>query len=376
LLEVSWRQARERLLQKLATPWLTLFIHIPVINRSRVVDLLLQYTSMSTNMVDIQLPLSSASLRRARSKAPVFVIGCSRSGTTLLYHILLSSGNFAVYRMESQILTLFEPRFRPLSKPQNKRKMLDAWYTTRLYQRSGLEPEELEPRIMAECQNGGDFLRILMEQICWAETTPEHLLYMGRIKETIPNALVIHVIRDGRDVALSWEKLKQLRPFPWDRRRSAMAAGIYWEWIVNKGRAAGRALGEDYIEVRYEDLVSKPAEVLRSLEPFVDHDLDYDRIREVGIGSVSTPNTAFKGDQQSPIGRWRTALSPKDLEEFETLTGDTLADLGYELNAKPASSFELARMRIAYRTYFESKQFLKTKTPAGKWFVKRNLSWV
>jgi len=135
----------------------------------------------------------------------VFVVGFPRSGTTLLYHMLLSSGNFAVYRMESQILTLFEPRFRPLSKPRNKRKMLDAWYSTRLYQRSGLQPSEIEPRIMAECQNGGDFLRILMEEICrkqgvqrWAETTPEHLLYMRRIKQTIPNALIIHVIRTNK----------------------------------------------------------------------------------------------------------------------------------------------------------------------------------
>jgi hypothetical protein len=338
---------------------------------------------MSSHLVDIQQTVPSALPKRKRSKAPVFVIGCSRSGTTLLYHMLLSSGNFAVYRMESQILTLFEPRFRPLSKPQNKRKMLDAWYATRLYKRSGLEPEELEPRIMAECQNGGDFLRILMEQICrkqgverWAETTPEHLLYIRRIKETIPNALIIHVIRDGRDVALSWEKLNQIRCFPWDGRRPAMAAGIYWEWIVNKGRAAGRTLGADYVEVQYEDLVRKPAQVLKSLEPFVDHDLDHERILEVGIGSVSAPNTAFKGEQQSPIGRWKTSLSPKELAEFETLTGDTLVDLGYEVTTKKTSSFELARMRTAYRMYFEGKQYLKTKTPAGKWLVKRNLSWV
>jgi hypothetical protein len=326
-------------------------------------------------------------LQRTRSTAPVFVIGCSRSGTTLLYHMLLSSGNFAVYRMESQILTLFEPRFRPLSKPRNKRKMLEAWYSTRLYKRSGLEPEELEPRIMAECQNGGDFLRILMEEMCrkqgvqrWAETTPEHLLYIRRIKETIPNALIIHVIRDGRDVALSWEKLSQIRPFPWDRRRAAMAAGIYWEWIVNKGRQAGRALGEDYVEVRYEDLVRKPAEVLKSLEPFVDHDLNYERITEVGIGSVSKPNTAFNGEERSPIGRWKIDLAPQELEVLEALTGSALDDLGYERGTKVprSSSFasDLGRMRALYRAYFESKQYLKTRTPAGKWFVKRNLSWV
>jgi hypothetical protein len=338
---------------------------------------------MSMVLVDNRSIVHSSALSRTRSTAPVFVIGCSRSGTTLLYHMILSSGNFAVYRMESQILTLFEPRFRPLNKRENKRKMLDAWYSTRLYQRSGLEPDEIEPRIMAECENGGDFLRILMEQMCrkqgvqrWAETTPEHLLYMRRIKETIPNALIIHVIRDGRDVALSWEKLSQIRRFPWDKRRAAMAAGIYWEWIVNKGRQAGRTLGADYVEVRYEDLVHKPAEVLKNLESFVDHDLNYDRIAEVGIGSVSKPNTAFKGEERSPIGRWKTDLFPTELAVLETLTGDTLDELGYERSTQVPRSLDLRRMRASYRAYFESKQYLKTRTPAGKWFVKRNLSWV
>jgi hypothetical protein len=322
-------------------------------------------------------------MQTVRSKAPVFVIGCSWSGTTLLYHMLLSSGNFAIYRMESQIFTLLEPRFRPLSKPRNKRRMLDAWYGTRLYKRSGLEPAEIEPRIMAECQNGGDFLRIIMEEMChkqgverWAETTPEHLLYIRRIKETIPDALIIHVIRDGRDVALSWEKLSQIRPFPWDRKRSAVAAAIYWEWIVNKGRQAGRKLGRDYIEVHYEDLMSKPAEVLRSLEPFVEHDLDYRRIAEVGIGSVSKPNSAFEEGQQIPIGRWKTGLSQEELATLERLVGGTLEELGYKLSAKKSWHFDLTRMRAAYRLYFDSKRYLKNSTPVGRWFVKRDLSWV
>ncbi len=50
-----------------------------------------------------------------RSLAPVFVLGCGRSGTTLLYHMLLSAGNFAVYRVESNIINLLEPRFGDLS---------------------------------------------------------------------------------------------------------------------------------------------------------------------------------------------------------------------------------------------------------------------
>jgi hypothetical protein len=327
--------------------------------------------------------LLSAPGKTARSKAPVFVLGCSRSGTTLLYHMLLSSGNFAVYRMESQVFTLLEPRFRPLSKPRNKRRMLDVWYKTRLYQRSGLDASEVEPRIMRECQNGGDFLRIVMEAMCrkqgverWADTTPEHLLYMRRIKETIPGALIIHVIRDGRDVALSWEKLSQIRRLPWDRKRPAMAAAIYWEWIVNKGRQTGRTLGGDYIEVRYEDLIRKPAEVLRHLEPFVEHDLDYARIIQAGIGSVSAPNTAFKDDPRSPIGRWMIDLSQEELAHLEAMVSVTLKQLGYELRAKTSSSYDMAKTRAAYRQYFEIKQFLKTRTPAGKWLVKRDLAWI
>lgn len=318
-----------------------------------------------------------------RSKAPIFVLGCSRSGTTLLYHMLLSAGNFAVYRMESQVLNLLEPRFRPLDVTRNKRRMLDAWYDSRLYTRTGLSKEEVEPRVMAECRSGGDFLRILMEEMCrkqgverWAETTPDHLLYLDRIKQTIPNALVVHVIRDGRDVALSWEKKGQLRRLPWDRHRPAMAAGIFWDWFVTRGRRLGRQLAGDYVEVHYEDLVRYPKIVLKRLERFVEHDLDYDRIKSIAIGSVAVPNTVFKGETRSPIGRWQTDLSHSELSMLESLTGDRLKELGYSLAGTTSKNPELTMLRSTYRLYFASKFFLKTKTPAGKWLVTRDLSWV
>src|SRR5439155_14573478 len=166
-------------------------------------------------MTEITAAAVNASVRKSpRSKAPVFVLGCGRSGTTLLYHMLLSAGNFAVYRTESNVINLLEPRFGDLSVPRNQRRLLDAWYNSRLYTLSGLDKSELEARVKAECQNGGDFLRIIMEEMArkqgverWADTTPEHLLHLERIKETIPNALIVHIIRDGRDVALSTDQL-------------------------------------------------------------------------------------------------------------------------------------------------------------------------
>src|SRR5260370_12909155 len=114
------------------------------------------------------MPTTTASNKsaetNARNRAPVFVLGCGRSGTTLLYHMLLSAGNFAVYRVESNAINLLEPRFGDLSVARNKRRLLQAWYNSRLYALSGLDKEEIAAKVMNECRNGGDFLRIIMSE--------------------------------------------------------------------------------------------------------------------------------------------------------------------------------------------------------------------
>ncbi len=324
----------------------------------------------------------------ARSRAPVFVLGCVRSGTTLLYHMLLSAGNFAVYRAESSVLNLLEPRFGDLSVARNKRRLLEAWYGSRLYTESGLDKQEIATRVMDECRNGGDFLRIVMSEIArkqgverWADTTPEHLLYLHRIKETIPDALVIHIIRDGRDVALSTDKQGYVRRLPWDRQPSKMAAGLYWQWMVDKGRRDGRDLGGDYTEVHFEELILKPKETLARLGEFIEQELNYERILQVGIGSVSAPNTSFKsgaGEDFNPVGRWQNGYSAEELATFEGLVGRTLEENGYALATDGGANHraDLGRMRSLYRSYFSAKLYLKAKTPLGRLLVTRDLSWV
>lgn len=323
----------------------------------------------------------------ARSLAPVFVLGCVRSGTTLLYHMLLSAGNFAVYRTESAVLNLLEPRFGDLSVKRNRRRLLDAWIQTRLFTASGLEKESITAKVMSECRNGGDFLRIFMSEIAaqqgvqrWADTTPEHLLYLHRIKETIPDALVIHIIRDGRDVALSTDKQKYIKPLPWDRLPSKMAAGLYWDWMVSKGRRDGRDLGGDYIEVHFEELIRDPRKTLATLGQFIGQELNYDQILRVGIGSVSAPNTSF-GDTATfnPVGRWRDQFSVDELIVFESLVGSSLEANGYKLatsNRDALRRADLQFLRATYHAYFDTKLYLKARTSLGRLFVTRDLSWV
>lgn len=324
-----------------------------------------------------------------RRDAPVFTIGCGRSGTTLLYHMVLSSGDFAVYRTESNAINLLEPRFGNLANRKNRERLMRAWLDSKLFAVSGLDANEITDKVLENCTNGGNFLRIVMEAIArkqgvrrWADCTPEHLLHLPRIKETIPDALIVHIIRDPRDVALSTEKQGYIRPLPWDRTPRTNVAGLYWEWIVNRGRRDGRALGQDYIEVHFEDLIANPQAVLSRIGEFIDHDLDYDRIQQVGIGSVSDPNSSFtdkNGKSFSPVGRWREKFPSQDLIAFEALIGETMEELGYQLATTDRSQLDrpdLRRMRAVYRAYYDAKLYLKAKTPAGPLFVTRDLSWL
>ena len=208
----------------------------------------------------------------SRKTAPVFVLGCPRSGTTVLYHMLLSAGGFAVYRSESNVFNLLVPRFHGMRSAADRKELLDVWLRSKLFRVSGLDAGEISAKIMAECHGGGDFLRIVMQEIAhqqgvgrWADCTPDHLLYMQEIKRQIPDALFIHIIRDGRDVALSYAKQRWSYPLPWDRNERLGVSALYWEWAVRKGREQGKRLGADYQEVRFEELIANPQQSLERL---------------------------------------------------------------------------------------------------------------
>ena len=311
-------------------------------------------------------------------------MGCPRSGTTFLYHALLSAGNFAVYRAESQVFNVLEPLFGNLKFEHQRYALLTAWYESPLFSKSGLPKGEIDQEVILDCRNGGDFLRVVMEAIArmqgverWAECTPEHLLYLGRIKRTIPEALIIHVLRDGRDVCLSLAKQRWIKPFPWDHSQDKCVAALYWEWIVNHGRAEGGALGDSYVEVRYEDLVLKPRETLASLSSFVGQPLDYDQILKNAIGSVSQPNTSFDGEFK-PVSRWERLMTNSEKQTVQALIGKTLTRLGYTTPEKMTNlqgTVSLALRSIAYHTYFDTKFLLKFRTPLGELMTSRDLSW-
>ena len=316
-------------------------------------------------------------------RPPVFIVGCPRSGTSFLYHLLLSAGGFARFHTQMNVFDVLEPIFGDLSSPENKKLMMREWLRSKAFVVSGLDASEIEAQVLAECRSGSDFLRIVMDGVAlkqgvdrWVDSTPTNVPHMMRIGHDFTEAQFIHIIRDARDVALSLDKRKWSRPLPWDKNRSLLAAGLYWEWIVRKGREYGTRLGSRYMEVRYEDLVEEPEPALQQIAAFLQHDLNYAHIQETSVGSVKKPLTSFKEDLKeghfSPVGRWKGIFPADQLKRFEQLIGRYLQELGYPLSDPAnlsANSLALRKMRWTYRNFYEFKQWAKINTPLSRWMV-------
>jgi len=308
-------------------------------------------------------------------------MGCHRSGTNLLYDTLLSSGGFAVYRGLLPVYSALIPRFGALDRLENRKKVMEIWLRSKGFRRAELDGAELTKKVLEHCRTGGDFLRIVMDAVAerqhvgrWAVYDPDTVLRVAQIKQEIPEALFVHIIRDGRDIALSLRKMQGFNPFPWSRKpRSLEETALYWEWMVHKGRSAGHAIPRDYAEIRYEDLVSDPRGTLKRLRDFLHHDLDYDRIQSTGLGRISETNSSFREEAAdadfNPVERWKERLSGEQVAALEWHVGKTLEEVGYARTVsrsawKPGVRDKL--LRAVYPAFLDNKLWMKTKTPLGR----------
>ena len=309
-------------------------------------------------------------------------MGCHRSGTNLLYDMLLSAGGFAIYRGYLPIYKTLIPRFGSMARLGSRKKILEIWLRSKGFRRTGLDAGQLSAPLLNECRTGGDFIRTVMDNVAgaqrvqrWAVYDPDNVLHMPRVKADIPNALFVHIIRDGRDIALSLKKMGGFSPLPWDRGKtsSLVATALYWEWMVRKGREHGRQFPSDYIEIHYEDLITKPRQVLQTLSGFMDHDLDYDRIQNASLGRLSETNSSFREEggkeEINPLGRWKERLSRGEVAAIEATVGKCLEETGYTLSvpaSERARGVRLAWMRAQYPTFLSTKLWLKLNTPVGR----------
>lgn len=182
----------------------------------------------------------------------------------------------------------------------------------------------------------------------WGEKTPDYGQIIPQIARTLPEACFVHLIRDGRDVAVSKRHL-------WFGPGNDIAAqAVDWCHSITRTRAFGEATAR-YIEVRYERLVAKPAEVLRELCEFLDLQyseamLEYprkaaERLAEQGDWPEhnvkkeqhrAIHELTLQGPLPTRVGRWRTEMSHDEIVAFESTAGQTLEEFGYARSANRA----------------------------------------
>ena len=310
---------------------------------------------------------------------PVFVVGSARSGTTLIYHTLLSTGEYAVYRGEPAVFDLLAARFGKLDSRAARERLMRVWPRSHLARASGYEDPAQCSTLVEECRSTGDFLRRVMSAMAerqgvdkWAVWGPDNLLLMPWIKREMPDARFIHMIRDGRDIALSMHTKGFIRPFPWDRAHQLVVSALHWQWKLLRGRRDGRRLGADYLELRFEALVSQPQEALAAVSRFLGHSFDYQQILRSSVGTLRDSNSTFKNDGSNPVERWRQRLTPAQLAQVEQVIGGTLDGLGYPLAAQAQASPPV-RLRWLYPAFFEVKHLLRTHTPLGRMVDDRRM---
>ncbi len=261
--------------------------------------------------------------------APVFIVGMNGSGTTMMLDCLNNHPELYGFPLETKILPLYMQREAQYGNLRHDENFLRLWDDLRniVFFRivNGRRPPPLphdwaeRERTFAGALDG--VFRHFAEcegKTRWCEKSPMYALHIEAFAAMYPHARFIHMIRDGRDCAHSFQRRYGFSP-----PRSMLR----WKTVVQRARNAGRAIGHRYMEVRYEDLTDAPETHMRRVCSFLGIpyseamlSLSRERRQDKMVASRIVPNSE----------RWREGFSPRQCRQLERIGGQLLMELGYE----------------------------------------------
>lgn len=309
------------------------------------------------------------------NERPVFLVGSSRSGTSLLSACLNNSDELHIARE-----THYFDDLRPRVKSQQQQPGA-AWHDAAVdyFRRldtlpyghggnpdeSSIATEQLRS-LAARIDDSVDaylaaYCRIKAEQVGktrWGEKTPRHVYRIADILDGFPDAKVVYIVRDPRAVVASYRDFKSRgefseemqRAFKADEARARKSYHVYiislmWRSAIRAGHEATERFGEDRVRtIRYEDLVAEPERVLQSLCTFLD--LPYQAaMLDVAMNNSSYSRVdASQGINAEAVKRWRQKLSPREIAAIQSRCGKEMLRLGYE--REPVSWYPLHAMKL------------------------------
>ena len=280
-----------------------------------------------------------------------FIGGATRSGTTLLRLMLDAHPQIAI---PSETHFVPDVIARCVDGPVTAAELAAIVTGHPRWGDFGLDAREYEARVAAlEPLTAAEAIRAFyrlyaakQSKARWGDKTPGYIRKTQPIQRVLGEARFIHMIRDGRDVALS------VLPLNFGPSTVTEAAEL-WVKRVSTGRRQANAANH-YTEVTYEDVIADTEATLRRVCEFLDlgfdpamlayHERADERLAEKArdlekeggrtqpaAARVASHALASEAPRTDRIGRWRREMSPEDVAEYERIAGPLLAELGYEL---------------------------------------------
>ena len=292
----------------------------------------------------------------------LFIVGCARSGTTLVQRIVDAHPEIAITTEMHWISRQFKSR-NGLVAPE----LVSELTQHKRFAQFEIPREEFEGLLgSGEAIPYPTFLNRVFglygkikNKPLVGNKTPAYVRSIPTFHALWPHAKFVHIIRDGRDVCMSilnWKKAERIvgRYVSWEEDPVSTTA-LWWERKVRKGREDGAALGPGlYHETLYEDLVDDPERECKRLCEFLGVPYDDAMIRFHEGRERLKPGRSAKSAWlrvTSGLRDWRTQMCTGDVERFEAVAGDLLEELDYERAVPNPSSEALeqaARIREAF----------------------------
>ena len=265
-------------------------------------------------------------------KRAVFIVGCGRSGTTML-GAMLGAGSRCITTPESQFNMDI---YRSVSKFEIDRA-LKILHSHRRFKIWELDISDRES-ILRRCDNHREFIYEIVsiyrdklkpekEADIWIDHTPANVSKCDMLLEAFPEAKIIHIIRDGRAVAASHKKVRWGKHYMPDM-------SSHWLERVSLGLAAELRFPGSVMRVSYEELVTDTENTLRKICSFTD--IEYSSDMKNGDGFILPTYTKHQhklvgsAPDSSRIESWKRELSERETEIFEYGAGNMLRILGYK----------------------------------------------
>jgi hypothetical protein len=286
-----------------------------------------------------------------KSDRPLFVIGCPRSGTTLLQLMLHCHPRIAVPPETRFLIPAYFHRkvYGDMRLTENRRRLAE-WIATghnTKFDELGVEPGEFVESAAGGPGSFGSVIgtvyRSYAERFAkprWGDKRPSYFQYVGMIRRIFPDAQFIHLIRDGRDCVAS------LKEMPWYTLDTHNAVSNWAEAIDHGRRHAATLPRDSYHELRYEDLTADPETELRKLCAFIGEEYDPAMCAPRQMAGVAVPahkvwhTNTHRDVTRSRVGSWAARLLPWEVELCETVLGERLTANGYQLTGAPRAAVQ------------------------------------